>query len=418
MTTPDGARPDYAELYSQRSRLQKSSAIRELLALTARPEITSFGGGLPSPDSFPGRKEILELVGEAFDRWGPSVMQYCPTEGFPPLIAALEEILLQRGLQLPGSVQDTVRITVGSQQGISVLGSLLLNPGQLMAAEEITYLGKLQAFAMLQPNYIHVQAGENGVDPHSLEEAFQAGARLVYLIPNYHNPKGVSIPLKARYAIAQLAIKYGAIIIEDDPYVDLDYDNRERSRLVQPRVPIQASAPYNTAYLGTFSKVLAPGYRVGYVVAPPEVAQKITLIMQGTNLQAGTMDQAMAAQFILSGRIGPHIEKINGLYKPRRDAMYAALSAAFSPGLGFSLARPTGGMFAWLTGPEGFDSLALEKPMIKEAGVAVVSGSHFYAGDQNADNIGRRSMRINFTNADVPTIYTGVERMARFILNR
>ena len=391
--------------FANRTERMGSSAIREILKLTDLPDVISFAGGLPAPESFP--TELLPtLEEEARGRYGVKILQYGTTEGFLPLREAAVGMLQERGVTVDSP--DNIRITSGSQQALDLLGKILINRGARVIVESPTYLGALQAFNAYGPEYVEVETDQDGMIPESLEEALRAdGVCMVYSVPDFSNPTGISMSLERRIEIAQIlqeqSLKKGKIIpfIEDDPYGQLRYEGKQLD-------PVQSFAPHHVIYLTTLSKILAPGFRTGMVVARPEVLSMLVKAKQGADLYTSNILQAQAAVYIGDGLLEQHIPEIIGLYKPRRDAMLKALAEHF-PQPEFSWSHPEGGLFIWATGPEG---MVMEDVLKQAAGekVAFVPGSPFFASGR-----GHNTMRLNFSFQPEEKIEKGIEILGRIV---
>ena len=369
--------------YAQRTQRMSGSAIRELLKLTEQPDIISFGGGLPSPDVFP-----LERVRAACDRilsqQATYVLQYGTTEGYLPLREMLAGFAARHGIHVTA---ENVLMTSGSQQALDLLGKIFINPGDRILVENPTYLGALQAWNAYGAEYISVHSDEHGIDPDSLEKAMRAGAKLLYIIPNFQNPTGVTLPFERRQRIVELADRFGVPIIEDDPYGQLRFEGDPITPVLamdgQARGNGGAHYQGNVIYLSTFSKIMAPGIRLAWVIAPPEVIRKLVLAKQGADLNTSTLNQALAYEVGRDGFIDQHIEVIRRVYKERRDVMLDALTEFMPETVRWT--HPEGGLFLWAMFPEQIDTAELLKIAVQRK-VAFVPGASFH-------QIGRASCR-------------------------
>ncbi len=378
---------DYLNLLARRTERMQVNAIREILKVASQPGIISLAGGIPAPESFP-LELIAELNGRVLAKYAADAFQYGLTEGFPALRAALAERLSSRDIQTqPGDVL----IASGSQGVLDAIGKALVSPGDRIAVESPTYLGALQAFTPYEPDYISLACDEGGLIPDSLEAALtRHAAKFIYLVPNFQNPTGRTLSMNRRRAVASIIRKYGALLVEDDPYGDLRYEGTALP-------PLKSLAPDNVIYIGTLSKVFAPGLRLGYCVAPTAIRNWLVLVKQGVDLHTGTYSQALAAEYIAGGYLDRHLPRIIDLYRPRKEAIIDALAQSFPDG--FRWSHPEGGMFVWVEGPEGMDMQVLYAEAVRH-GVAYVPGQFFFV-DQDA---GRHTMRLNFTMADGPTL--------------
>ncbi len=372
------------------------NAIREILKVVNQPGMVSLAGGIPSPDSFP--LDIIKLLcREVIQKYGPSAFQYDTTEGFEPLRHALSDHLNQnKALDVQ---PEQVFISSGSQGALDAVGKVLISNGDAIGVESPTYLGALQAFDPYGPHYVNLETDEDGLIPGALDLALEKRPlKFVYLIPNFQNPTGRTLSRKRREEIAAILIRHDTLLIEDDPYGNLRYDGNFI-------VPIKALAPDNVIYIGTFSKIFSPGLRVGYYVPPLDLQEWLVMVKQGVDLHTSSFNQALAAEYLLGGYLNKFLPHIMALYKPRKDAMLAALDQHFPND--FKWSRPEGGMFLWVQGPAGYDGDALYERAIQN-NVAFVPGKYFFADGQS----GRETMRLNFTMADETTIERAIKNLA------
>lgn len=379
---------------ARRAERLNPSTIREILKITERPGIISLAGGLPSADTFP--VQAMRDASAAVLRDSPrEALQYAASEGFGPLREWVAQELATHGLKAGA---DQVLITTGSQQGLDLVGKVLIDPGSTVAVESPTYLGALQAFAPYEPEFVAVEGDDNGPLPQALEAA--RGARFLYLLPNYQNPTGRCLPADRRLALVQRAAEIGLPIVEDNPYGDLWFDE-------PPPPPVCASAGEGAVYLGSFSKVLAPGLRLGYVVAPRAMFPKLLQAKQASDLHSPSFNQRVVYEVIRNGFLKEHVPTIRERYKAQRDAMAAALREHLPPGCRWQ--APVGGMFFWVTLPAHLDATAL-LPRAVEAGMAYVPGSTFYpqGGHEN-------TMRLSFVTVSPERIAQGVEALGRVL---
>lgn len=400
MTTP------WVQRYSSRARRATSSAIRELLKLTERPDMISFGGGLPAPELFPIDR-FLEASETVLAEQGRIALQYSTTEGYPPLREMIARHSDRYGIR---ARPENVLITSGSQQALDLIAKLLINPGDRVLVESPTYLGALQAFQTFDAVYTSVPVDDDGLQTEHLEEALRAGPKFMYILPNFQNPSGVTLSLDRRQTVIALADHYGIPIVEDDPYGQLRYEGEHLPPLfVLDRENARGDDGYqlgNVIYLSTFSKTLAPGLRLGWVIAPVEVIAKLVQLKQGADLHTSTFTQMVAYQVARGGFLDSHVQYLRGKYHERRDAMLAALEAEFPPGVTWT--HPKGGLFLWVTLPEDLDSHALLQAAVEDK-VAFVPGDPFYPNPED----GRRHLRLNFSNASVEQIQEGIHRLGR-----
>jgi 2-aminoadipate transaminase len=402
----------WSDRYALRTKGIKSSAIRELLKITQRPEVISFAGGLPAPEVFP-----LERFRTACERVlavnGPASLQYSATEGYMPLREMIAHNLRRYGI-LAGV--ENVMLTSGSQQALDLIGKLLINAGDRVLVEAPTYLGALQAFSVYQPDYVSVPIDDDGLRTDLLERALRTGVKFMYILPNFQNPAGTTLSEGRRQELVLLADRYGVPIIEDDPYGQLRYEGEHLTPLVVlDRENLRRDNGYsigNVIYLSTFSKTLAPGIRLGWIVAPPDVITKLVQLKQGADLHTSTFNQMVAYEVARDGFLDEHVKHIRQVYRERRDVMLAALQEFFPNDCRWT--HPHGGLFLWVTLPEGLDMQKLFQSAL-EQNVAFVPGDSFYA---NNGREGSRHMRLNFSNAKPEMIREGIRRLSVAVKNQ
>lgn len=371
-----------------------ASAIREILKVVQQPGMISLAGGIPAPESFP-LDLIRELTDKVLRTYGGDGFQYDATEGFGPLREALAPHLARKGVTAGA---DEILVASGSQGVLNALGMAMITKGDRVAVEAPTYLGALQAFTPYQPEYVRLETDDDGLIPESLEAVLASGpVKLVYLVPTFQNPTGRSLPTQRRRMIAELARQYNVPVVEDDPYSDLRYRG-------DALPTIHSMAPEHVVYIGTLSKVFAPGLRIGFCVAPEPLKRWMVIVKQGIDLHTSTFNQALAAEYLNGGYLETHLPRIIQLYRPRRNAMLEAIDRYFPESCRWS--RPDGGMFVWVEGPEGMDMEALYWKAV-ERKVAFVPGKFFYS--HNGE--GLETMRLNFTMADEAAIDLAVRRL-------
>ena len=384
---------------AERAAAMNPSAIREILKITERPGILNFAGGLPSPETFPvaAMREACAVVlaeGSAVAR--PS-LQYAASEGLPELRQWVAAEMAKQGAQVS---PDQVLITTGSQQGLDLVAKVLIDEGARVLVETPTYLGALQAFTPMQPRFASVASDEGGISPQGLREALQKGERprFVYLLPNFQNPTGRTQDDARREAIVAVCREHGLPIVEDNPYGELWFD-------APPPAPLLARWAEGAIYLGSFSKILAPGLRLGYVIAPPQLYPKLLQAKQAADLHTPGFNQRVVAEVIKDGFLDRHVPTIRARYHAQRDAMLAALDRHMA-GLGVQWTRPVGGMFVWVTLPEGLNAQAL-LPAAVDAGMAFVPGAPFYAEQPDP-----RTLRLSFVTSTPEQIERGMGMLA------
>lgn len=373
----------------------RSSDIRDLLAVTERPDVISFAGGLPAPELFPteGMRAAFDAV-LATD--GKAALQYGPTEGYAPLRELLAGRLRARGIR---ASEDEILLTTGSQQALDLLGKVLLHPDATVAVEAPSYIGALQAFAALDARFLALPMDGAGLAVDALDGILRrSGPSLLYTVPTFQNPSGVTMGLERRAALLALCAGLGVPLIEDDPYGDLRYSGVEVS-------PLRAlPGGEDTVYLGTFSKILAPGLRLGWVVGPRALIRRLVVAKQGTDLHTDSLVQRAVLWFCTHHDLAGHVARLRSVYGARRDAMLGALSRHMPPSVQWT--EPEGGLFLWLTLPEGVDSRALLGEALRRR-VAFVPGNAFYA-----DGTGGEHLRLNFSHTPPEQIEEGVRRLA------
>ena len=380
---------------ARRAERLNPSTIREILKITERPGIISLAGGLPSADTFPVQA-MAEATARVLRDTPREALQYAASEGFAPLrewVAA--ELSSSQGLRVDAG---RVLITTGSQQGLDLVGKVLLDPGSAVAVERPTYLGALQAFAPYEPAFVDVGGDEEGPTVEGLQAA--RGARFLYLLPNFQNPSGRCLSAARREALAEALQRQSLPLVEDNPYGDLWFD-------APPPPPLSARLGEQSVYLGSFSKVLAPGLRLGYVVAPAALYPKLLQAKQAADLHTPGFNQRVVHEVIKDGFLDRHVPTIRARYKAQRDAMQEALLQHLPAGCRWSM--PVGGMFFWVTLPDGLDATAL-LPRAVEAGVAYVPGATFFASGPQ-----QHTLRLSFVTVAPDAIRDGVARLGRVL---
>lgn len=378
---------------AQRAHKMNPSVIREILKVTEKPGIISFAGGLPSARTFP--VEAFAAACETVLRTdGPAALQYASSEGLP----ALREWVAG---QLPWDVSpDQVLITTGSQQGLDLVAKVLIDQGSTVLVETPTYLGALQAFTPMEPTIVGVQSDAEGIDVDDLAKK-APGARFLYVLPNFQNPTGRTMSEARRQALMDTAKATGLPIVEDNPYGDLWFDQP------QPK-PLTARNPEGCIYLGSFSKVLAPGLRLGYVVAPKAIMPKLLQAKQAADLHSPSFNQRMVAEVLKDGFLDRHVPTIRALYKHQCEVMVDAMRQEMA-GLDVQWNSPDGGMFLWVRLPAGMSAIDL-LPKAVDKGVAFVPGAAFYAADPDP-----RTLRLSFVTASEEQIRVGIQALATAI---
>jgi len=388
------------EILASRTRNMGVSAIREILKVVSQPGMVSLAGGMPAPEAFP-IDLIAGLTMTVLDKYDSRALQYGTTEGFMPLREELAKYVAGTGV---AATPDEINITSGSQGLLDSLGKILIAQGDKIAVESPTYLGALQAFAPYGPDYLELETDSQGVVPEYLEKILtEQRVKFVYLVPTFQNPTGKTIPVGRREKIAAIIRKHDTLLVEDDPYSALRYRGTALP-------PIHKFAPEHVLYTSTFSKIFAPGLRIGYYVGPKFIAKWLVLAKQGVDLHTSTFTQALASEYLAGGHIQAHLPKIVNLYRPRQEAMLDAMEEYFPKA--FNWTRPEGGMFIWVEGPPGMDLDPIYHQAVAEK-VAFVPGKHFFARAGR----GKETMRLNYTMKDEKTIQ-GAIRILGGILDR
>ena len=393
--------------YAQRTQRMASSAVRELLKLTESPDIISFAGGLPAPDVFPV-DEFSAACERVLRDAGAQALQYGTTEGYRPLREMIARHTGRYGININ---PDNVMITSGSQQALDLIGKVFINRGDRILVEEPTYLGALQAWNAYGAEYVTVAMDNEGMKTDALESALRSGPKFIYVLPNFQNPTGVTLSFERRMKLIELADRYGVPIIEDDPYGQLRYEGEHIKSVVtldnEYRQNGDPGYRGNVIYLSTFSKTLAPGLRLAWVVAPPEVIRKLVQAKQGADLHTSTFNQMVAYEVAHGGFLDRHIWLIRRVYGERRNLMLEAMDEFFPQEVTYT--RPQGGLFLWGTMPERLNSADVLKRAI-EQNVAFVPGAAFHAGGG-----GTNTMRINFSYATPDKMLIGIERLGKVL---
>ena len=381
--------------FSERASQLQSSFIREILKITQQPEIISFAGGLPSPLTFP-----VDAMKAAFDKvlttTGKTALQYGPTDGYMPLRQWIADSLSTNGAKI---VPEQVLMVSGSQQALDLLGKVLIDEGSRVLVETPSYLGALQAFSVYRPEFKSVLTDEDGLVPSSLD-AVAEGARLLYALPNFQNPTGRTLTTARRLELVETCARLGLPLIEDDPYGALSYKGDPLPKMV-------AMNPEGVIYMGSFSKVLTPGIRLGYVVAPLPLVRRLELAKQAADLHTAQLTQMVVHEVIKDGFLDQHIPTIRALYGNQCQAMLDAMDEHFPASATWT--KPEGGMFIWVTLPKHINAMELLDEAIKEK-VAFVPGSPFYANEPETN-----TLRLSFVTVPPERIVQGIAILGKLI---
>ena len=406
MSRPRSGKRDlerYAGLFASRTRVMKSSAMRDLMAITARPEVISLAGGLPDTASFP--PETFAAMGNRIAAEScAKALQYGPTEGLDETKECIAQVMAAEDMRV--DLED-VMVTTGGQQVIDLVTKTLIDPGDVVIAEGPTYPGAVPSFSSYQADVVQIDTDDDGMQverlPEVLDRLEREGRRpkFVYTVPTFQNPAGVTMSLERRRQLVRIAHERQLLVLEDNPYGLLRY---EGSAL--PTLRALDEGLY-VMYLGTFSKILSPGIRLGWVVAPPPILEKMNLGKQGADLCTSTLSQMMVQAYFEEGMWRDYVDSLNEVYRSRRDAMFDALAEFFPPQAEWT--RPNGGLFLWVTLPDFIDTTDLLARALRE-NVAFVPGEAAYL-----DGRGRSSMRLNFSGSDEDTIREGVRRIGEVV---
>ena len=385
--------------FARRLENAEGSAIREILKLASNPEVISFAGGLPAPELFPV-EEMKKVALAVLEEQGRAAMQYYATDGYPPLREAIAE-RMNRKLHT-NVTADSILVTNGSQQCLDFVGRVFLDEGDKIIVESPSYLGALNAFKAYGPEFIEIPTDEDGMIMSELEKALAANpdVKFIYVIPDFQNPSGRTWPIERRKQFMEIINKYEIPVAEDNPYGELRFEGEIFPSLKS----------YDTKglvlFFGTFSKIFAPGFRLGWVSASPEILEKFNISKQAADLQASTISQMEMAKFIEMYDLDAHVEKIKEVYGKRRTIMLDAMDEYFPEGVTFT--RTDGGLFTWVTLPEGIDAAQLMKDVVLPNNVAYVPGEPFYPNGGNANHF-----RMNYSCMPEDKIVEGVKRLGK-----
>jgi 2-aminoadipate transaminase len=381
--------------FARRMGQVRPSTIRQILKVAGQPEMISFAGGLPAPECFPVA-ELAQCAQRVLAEAGPQALQYSITEGFVPLREKLVAEMAQRGV--PCSI-DNILVTTGSQQAIDLIAKAFLDPGDCVLTEAPTYLAAIQSLHFYEVDFLPVHSDEQGIDVDRLEEAMRTRhPKLLYTIPNFQNPTGVTMVAERRARVYELAARYGVVVVEDDPYGKLRYAGQD--------IPCIKSLDHsgNVIYVSTVSKTVTPGLRLGWIVADPKPMSKLVIAKQAIDLHTSSFDQRLVDRYFSDFDSQAHIEHIRQVYGSRFALMNECLTRSMPEG--FHWTHPEGGMFLWVTCPESVDTQEMMKTAL-ERKFLFVPGRDFFP-----DGSGHRFLRLNFSNATEENIRIGVDRLA------
>lgn len=388
---------DWDKALAKRTRRMTSSIIRETLKLMSTPGIISLGGGMPAPELFPLR-EFREACRYVLEHEGPQSLQYSVTEGYPPLKEYLVAKMRKYGVP---AEENNILITSGSQQALDLVGKAFIDPGDAVLTDRPTYLGAIQAWNAYEAHYVTVPIDDDGTQVDLVEDILKRERiKFIYCMPNFHNPAGVTLSLERRRRLVELAAKYDVFILEDDPYGELRFEGEDIT-------PLVVMHKENVVYLSTFSKTLAPGIRLGWIVAPSKVLTKLVQAKQGADLHTSIFTQMIANDICQRGFLRQHVKDIRDTYRERCGVMLAAMEKHFPTGVHWT--RPKGGLFLWVVLPKEIDSMALLKDALEEK-VAFIPGSAFYP-----DGSGENTFRLTFSTASPEMIEEGIHRLGKAI---
>jgi 2-aminoadipate transaminase len=383
-------------VFSERIAEVPRSFIREILKVTSDTSVISFAGGLPNKDLFPAA-ELKQAATKVFDTFGADVLQYGSSEGHPGLRQMIADRYRLRGLTVS---LESVLITNGSQQALDLLGKIMINEGDGLVIEEPGYLGAIQAFSIFRPSFRPVPLTEDGMDINALKSVLPCKPKMMYVVPNFQNPSGLSYSLENRRSVAALIDGTSVLLVEDDPYGDLRY-------VGSPEPSFKSLIPDNTVLLGSFSKTVVPGFRLGWIVADKEIMEKLVIAKQAADLHTSQLTQFIVYQYLADNDLDAHVSKIRSAYGAQLATMLAAIESQFPENVWHT--DPQGGMFVWAGLPAQFSSRDLLERSMRD-GVVFVPGDPFYIGRGEVN-----TMRLNFTCADNETINEGTRRLGNAI---
>jgi len=403
----------WEERYAQRSGWMASSIIRDILKFAQRSDIISLAGGWPDAALFPA-KLFDEITHDVLTRDPGPALQYGVTEGYRPFRTVLAEQARAAGVNVD---EDNILVTSGAQQALDLVGRLLIDEGDTVLVEKPTYLGAIQAWRAYGARFAAVEIDDSGLRTDLLEKTIQKHQpKLIYVLPNFHNPAGVTMTLERRKELVDLADRYSIAIVEDDPYGQLRYEGEHIPSILsldaaRSTPPGEKLTQGNVIYASTFSKTLAPGLRLGWIIAPGDVARKLVMAKQGADLHSSALSQVIAYEFCKRGLLPAQVKRIRDTYRIRRDAMLEAMKEHFPPGVRWTV--PQGGLFLWVMLPPGVDSVELLREALDEEKIAFVPGIAFFT-----DGSGQDTLRLTFASSPPEVVREGIRRLGQAITKR
>jgi 2-aminoadipate transaminase len=389
-----------SSLFANRMHKTSRSFLREILKLASSPNIISFAGGVPNPDYFP-IEQLKEAAIKVFNEDGRSALQYSITEGYYPL----REYICERYKSTKGLIlhPEEILITNGSQQGLDLIGKIFLNEGDGVLLEKPSYLGAIQALSAYQPEFYNADLLEDGIDVDQLSTiVWENKIKLFYTVPDFQNPTGISYSRKKREEVSNILKNYTTLIVEDNPYGEIRFEGEDLPSF-------KKFLPEQTIMLGSFSKTIAPGLRLGWIACKKEFMDKIIVAKQAADLHSNFLSQRILYTYLKDNDIESHLQKIREAYKKQRDTMLDLIKNNFSPQIKFT--QPSGGLFIWLTLPANLDAYTILSKAI-EAGIAFVPGNTFFQ-----DGKGKNTIRLSFSNYNEEEMKTGMVKLSKLLNN-
>lgn len=383
--------------FSERVKHIPKSFIREILKITVQPDVISFAGGLPNPASFPV-EQLQQAATQVLQHDGANVLQYAPSEGYLPLRKWIADRYQKRGLLV---TPDEVLITSGSQQGLDLIGKIFINEGDTILVERPSYLGAIQAFSAYQPDFCSITLHEDGIDVNELQQVLLTRQpKFLYAIPNFQNPTGLSYSSPIRKAVATIINANETLLVEDDPYGEINFSGADTE-------PIKKNIGNKGILLGSFSKIISPGMRLGWIVAHPDIIEKLLVARQASDLHSNYLSQRIIYHYLTHYNIDEHIHKIITLYNAQKEFMLECLKQHMPASVSYT--NPNGGMFIWITLPKHLSAYSLLEFAAKEK-IVFVPGDVFYT-DVKVNN----ALRLNFSNSNEEDIERGIMTLGKIL---